>query len=262
MEKLFLYEDESIHRFWRIQGTGLSYLVTYGRVGTPGAFKTRTYATEEACEKEMERLIRMKLKKGYRPAYFSGLMNSSVKMNETLFWSMIDEARNCTDNSLDGLRWLTANLAERPEEDIVKFDHFFQDFYTQSYVSHLWAAAYIITGCSSDECFDHFRAWLLFQGKEIFDAALHNPETLIPYLDALRKKGGSPQLEELLYIASYAYERKTGLDDEQYEALYEALDPNPGSEAELNLDWDEDDTEWLQEKYPGLWELFGEQPLD
>ncbi|MEK1832316.1 DUF4240 domain-containing protein [Priestia megaterium] len=63
------------------------------------------------------------------------------------------------------MEWLRSTLAKRSEKDIFRFDQLLNQHFDQSYTSSLWAAAYIVMGGCSDDCFDYFRAWLLYQEK-------------------------------------------------------------------------------------------------
>ena len=47
-----------------------------------------------------------------------------------------------------------------------------QTFMQKSYLSSLWAAAYILMDGCSDDTFDYFRGWLIAQGKETFEKVL------------------------------------------------------------------------------------------
>jgi hypothetical protein len=42
----------------------------------------------------------------------------------------------------------------------------------------LWAVAFDIGGGCSDDSFDDFRGWLISMGREVFEAAVRDPETV------------------------------------------------------------------------------------
>jgi predicted DNA-binding WGR domain protein len=65
METLLVYKDDSSNKFWKMAVTGNSYTVTYGKIGTVGGVKTKEFESPEKCEKEANKLIQSKLKKGY-----------------------------------------------------------------------------------------------------------------------------------------------------------------------------------------------------
>ena len=65
MFKHLKYIDGNSDKFWEIETSGNSHTVTYGRNGTDGQSKTKTFDSEEACLKDAEKLINDKTKKGY-----------------------------------------------------------------------------------------------------------------------------------------------------------------------------------------------------
>jgi uncharacterized protein (TIGR02996 family) len=61
----FQYSDAKSHKFWNIEVSGCSLIVTYGKVGSAGQTQTKTFASAEQAQAEADKLIREKLKKGY-----------------------------------------------------------------------------------------------------------------------------------------------------------------------------------------------------
>ena len=85
----------------------------------------------------------------------------------------------------------------------------------------LWDAAGVMKeyGCSDDGFID-FRAWLIAQGREVYFAALADPDSLadvVPYGDCC--------FEQLSYVGDYACEQLTGKSayDQTDWSAYEAL---------------------------------------
>lgn len=261
METLLIYQNDTSNKFWKIYVAGSSFTVTYGKVGTAGAIKVKDFESEEACQKEAKRLIQSKLKKGYAWSRSSYQIMKESAMTEERFWALLETSKERGEDIEEQIEWLIAHLSRKSVKDIVMFESIFNQYYYRSYTSDLWAAAYIVMGGCSDDCFDYFRAWLLYLGKELYEAAIENPETLLPYFKILKEQEEIPQLEELLYIASSAYEEKTGLDDEAYFKVYNQLVEDDEGEPEMEFDWEEDDEEGLRKKFPLLWEAYGENPL-
>lgn len=90
-----------------------------------------------------------------------------------------------------------------------------------AYKYGLWDAAAIIKeyGCSDDGFID-FRAWLIAQGKEVYLAALADPDSLAeiePY--------GDCSFEQMSYVGDYVYEQLTGksTDEQTDQTKYEKL---------------------------------------
>ncbi|GLB59592.1 DUF4240 domain-containing protein [Cytobacillus sp. NCCP-133] len=262
METLLIYKDDVSNKFWKINVTGKVITVTYGKVGSIGAVKTKEFESEDRCQKEANKLIQSKLKKGYAGAALYAKVIKESTMTEALFWELLMTAKKKGENPEEQLEWLINNLSKRPLKDIVMFDYWLNQNYNKSYLSSLWAAAYIIMGGCSDDCFDYFRAWLLYQGNKVYESSLNDPETLIPSLGCLEEERDIPQFEDLLYVASMAYEEKTGYDEEHYDHLYEKLSGDVYVQPDIKLDWDADDEEGLKRMYPKLWERYGENPLE
>lgn len=261
MKTLLVYRSHISNKFWQITVAEKSFAVTYGKIGSAGKVNVKEFSSAEACEKEANRLIQSKLKKGYQPAETAQREIQESAMTESYFWQLIDDCGDQGDDSLQHLEWLVSRLAKKSVLDILTFDSILQEHYRKSYTSDLWAAAFIAMGGCSDDCFDYFRAWLLYLGKEVYFEAIKDPESLVPYFELLKEQEEIPQLEELLSAASDAYEEKTGHDFEEYLELYDQLMKNDDSEPEIDFDWDEDDDESLRQKFPVLWEAFGEDPL-
>ncbi|MBT2640524.1 DUF4240 domain-containing protein [Bacillus sp. ISL-39] len=259
MATTLIYKDGSSNKFWNINVAGKSYTITYGKIGTVGAVKVKSFHSEEACQQEAEKMIKSKMRKGYIPANAVDQVMKEGSMSDPVFWELIQTAKHKGEDAEEQIEWLINHLAKKPVKDIVMFDYIFNQNYQKSYTSDLWAAAYIIMGGASDDSFDYFRAWLLFQGKEAYETVINNPEKIIPHLE---EEEDVPQLEDLLSAASIAYEEKTGLDYDEYYDLYEKLTGDNTIPPDMEFDWDEDDEEGLKKKFPALWDRYGDNPIE
>ncbi|EMY14960.1 WGR domain protein [Leptospira weilii str. Ecochallenge] len=65
MKHHLTYKDDKSDKFWNIEVSGKSFTVTYGKTGTAGQTQTKTFDSEEECQKEAKKLLSEKLKKGY-----------------------------------------------------------------------------------------------------------------------------------------------------------------------------------------------------
>lgn len=184
-------------------------------------------------------------------------------MTSNLFWKLINDSKK---HGAEQVEWLTQELAMKTSEEIIHFEAEFKNKMEQSYTSSLWGAAYVLMGGCSDDGFDYFRGWLISQGEEVFNQVLKNPEFLAEYLtdDYLEEEEFAPQMEEMLYVASSAYTyQKTGAfeyNDDIYTEFNNELEAQGHTyePIDMELDWKEED---LEERYPLLWDRFGEDPL-
>ena len=60
------YKDKVSQKFWEVSVSGSTINVKYGRLGTKGQNSVKKMGTPDAAKKEIEKLIKSKLKKGYK----------------------------------------------------------------------------------------------------------------------------------------------------------------------------------------------------
>lgn len=61
----FRFEQGSSRKFWRISRDGCDMTVTYGRIGSSGQSQLKVFDSPERAEREVQKLIAEKLRKGY-----------------------------------------------------------------------------------------------------------------------------------------------------------------------------------------------------
>ncbi|WP_298330005.1 DUF4240 domain-containing protein [uncultured Dokdonia sp.] len=127
--------------------------------------------------------------------------------------------------------------------EIVAFNNTFKFLKGSIYNWDFWAAAYIINGGCSDDCFSDFRGWLIGRGKQIFDNAVQDIESLATLEDT-----NDGDWEGLSYVPSIAFEEKTGID------MPIGIRQNMIISGD---EWDEEGDD-LKNKYPKLWMTFEE----
>lgn len=65
MKHYFEYQDSKSYKFWQVEMDGTTLNVTYGKIGAAGQEKTSSFETPEKAQKELDKLISEKIKKGY-----------------------------------------------------------------------------------------------------------------------------------------------------------------------------------------------------
>lgn len=65
MKRVFVFQDFKSQKFWSIDSEGNNVTVNYGKLGTDGQIQVKTYASHEEAEKQVNKLIAEKTKKGY-----------------------------------------------------------------------------------------------------------------------------------------------------------------------------------------------------
>ncbi|MEM7455590.1 MAG: DUF4240 domain-containing protein [Planctomycetota bacterium] len=167
-------------------------------------------------------------------------------MDESQFWSIIAGSRSeLSQTAREGnfarqLDNISTLLAELPDADLVEFDRLFTTRFYEAYRWDLWGAAYLIGGGCSDDGFMDFRAWLISMGREVYESAIRNPDSLADVYH--RKDFDDYFFEDFLSVT-------LEIQDGPVETVHV---PHPGKPA--GEKWDEDDLEQL---YPRLAALHG-----
>jgi len=164
-------------------------------------------------------------------------------MDENKFWSIIDNSRKQSGSNYEKqCQLLTQLLKAEQRDDLIKFSNSFVTLQNEAYDWKLWAAAYIINGGCSDDCFSDFRSWLIGQGKTAFENAVKDPETL------LQLHIEPDNWEGLQYSAMEAYKAKTSKEIPFAKLNFKQ---EPSGEH-----WNEDQQE-LKKLLPKLYEKYG-----
>ena len=163
-------------------------------------------------------------------------------MNTDGFWSLIDECRGETDDCEALADSVVKRLSTLPRAEVAAFIRLFDEILDCAYRWDLWGAAYIINGGCSDDGFEYFRCWLIAQGRDTFERALADPESLADVAEA------DVECEDLLYAGSRAWEAVAG--EGKRPERYAPFPPEPAGRP-----WTEDE---LDARFPRLTAAFGE----
>jgi hypothetical protein len=200
-------------------------------------FRTRSIAAPARCQRDPRAATERSCLSAQNASFIA------LAMDEATFWALVDAARaEATPASSHQAEMLQRKLQALPPPEIALFDRIFRQLHHDAYRWDLWAAAYIIEGGCSDDGFEYFRAGLIGLGRDVYEAALKDPGSLV----RLPARGVDFSNEEMLYAASRAYEAITGRDMPDDGLI-------PPAEA-TGEPWDEDA---VGEKYPELAAKFG-----
>ena len=171
-------------------------------------------------------------------------------MNKDEFWKLIDSSRKKSKGDLDEqVDILRRQLQQLEASEIVQFDKIFRKYWARAYTWDLWGAAYIIGGGCSDDGFLDFRAWLISKGEKVYESALKDPESL---LKVVKEEDDDCQFEGLQYVASEAWEAKTGKGMNDFPDCGVFHGDEPAGKR-----WSEEDDS-LERRFPKLWKKFSE----
>jgi hypothetical protein len=172
------------------------------------------------------------------------------------FWRIMKcaaESGHDPDAHVDALR---ATLRELTLQDIISFEVAFRRYLNKAYTWDLWGAASVINGGCSDDGFEYFRRWLVSRGRDVYEAALADPDNLAEF-DMRPGPDGVCEFEAIYYVAKKVFEEKGGKGDVRDYSEAEAGLGGPGPSGESF----EDDEKHLMRRYPKLWQRFRTEPL-
>jgi hypothetical protein len=170
-------------------------------------------------------------------------------MDETEFWELVDSAREeAGGDPEEQADLLVERLVELDPEAVLDFARHFEARRRRAHRWDLWGAACVLLGEVDDDGFDFFRCWLIGQGREVFEGALHDPDRLAELLGDFDEDVDGDG-EELGYAADEAYEQLTG-------TVVPDLGLSPAPAEPAGTPFDLEDERVLAGRYPALWERF------
>ncbi|MEV5322446.1 DUF4240 domain-containing protein [Streptomyces sp. NPDC052687] len=172
-------------------------------------------------------------------------------MDETEFWELIDTTRQSAEGDPEEqAELLVDRLLQLDPEAVLDFARHFEARYNRAYRWDLWGAAWVLLDGASDDAFDFFRCWLIGQGREVFEGALHDPDSLADLLDDFDEEIDGDG-EDLGYAADEAYEQLTGTVAPDL-----GIPPAPAEPEGTPVNFEDESA--LAERYPRLWYRFRE----
>lgn len=123
-------------------------------------------------------------------------------------WRLIEDARLAASPRA----WLKQRLEVMEFDEIARFNLGLQDTLAAARIPSLATAAYTILGFLSDDAFEDFTAWLVLQGKDRFEAALADADSIAAWIQIVA--GGLGPLAEWLHVLPTAILEERGLETE------------------------------------------------
>ena len=139
-------------------------------------------------------------------------MSGISEINKDTFWELIAQAKEHPGGPSE---WLMERLMDLGPTQAKKFDDIACAYTSLAYQYGLWTAASVMErgGCTDDGFID-FRGWLIAQGKDVYMAALKDPDSLADAADYQDQRFAC-----LPHMGDRAYEELTGRE------IYEEFDP-------------------------------------
>ena len=159
------------------------------------------------------------------------------------FWTIVEQVHLDSGGDMDEKReLLDAELRRLSLDEVRAFQRHFDEWDDRAYTWELWAAAYIIGGGCSDDAFSDFRGTLISMGRQTFERALADPQSLAD----IDYDAESAHYEGYQYVPTTV---ETEVGSGQPLPRYAAAPLEPSGKP-----WDEDKVSKL---YPKLAEKYG-----
>src|SRR4051812_16248243 len=95
------------------------------------------------------------------------------------FWSIVGSVHVAAGGDMERkCKLIGEELRKLSAEEARSFDVYYDDLYYRAYSYELWDAASLICGGCGDDSFMDFRHTLISMGREIFENAMSNPDSL------------------------------------------------------------------------------------
>jgi hypothetical protein len=189
-------------------------------------------------------------------------------MEADRFWSIIGGARRRCDGDWKGVPAIvTRTLTWLPLDEIAGFAEHHDRFEFDAYRGGLWTACTLINGgFGSGDLFLYFRNWLIVQGRQVYEAALADADSLadVPAAMSVTATGNDfAACQEFLWVSYEAWDGVTGEDEGLSEELerrgYRSMRDNEGEPDGTVIDLD--DREAIFAKLPRLAAHFYDRAL-
>jgi hypothetical protein len=178
-------------------------------------------------------------------------------MDEDKFWQIVHDSLERSGGDQESQVAILVKTLEglSPKETVgfrLRTDKLLHDTYT----SDMWCAGYIMNGGCSDDMFEYFRLWVISQGREVYENAKANPDSLIAVAE-VEVPEDLFAFESFWYVALTAFKNKTG--KELYDHIdYDNFKFSESKYPQFDFTWTEGDDKSREKICPQLFERFEE----
>ena len=208
MTQIFINQTGESNKFWTITQLNNIYTVTWGKIGAEGRVNNREFSDNSECTKEIGKLIREKISKGYHQVIDTTQIPNKpaqnyTPMNETVFWEIIESswadsprlnkkrAKALISNEEELLAELSEELSETilenynkrilkiNKDDLTAFIHILEErlYNIDRKNIHEYTDG-------SDDGFLYCRCFILGMGKQYYDMVDNDPSKATMDLEA------------------------------------------------------------------------------
>jgi hypothetical protein len=150
-----------------------------------------------------------------------------IVMTEKMFWDLLAKARKRGATSACP-HCLAKSLKKLRDDEVSDFSLMLYEKVCDLNSWRLWGAGYVIAGDMSGDSFHYFRSWIVGVGKEAFEVAMKDPDSLGPFVDD-KEEEINVDNERLEYVAIEVL-RERGLKIDPRDRSTRSADNEPSDE--------------------------------
>lgn len=105
----------------------------------------------------------------------------NLPLDEDKFWAIIENNKSNSESEDDYYQGLIKLLSEYDADTILQFGIRTRVLERMAHNADLWRAAHILKSGCTDDAFEAFKRWLIIQGREVFESAIQDPDSLCQY---------------------------------------------------------------------------------
>lgn len=188
-------------------------------------------------------------KKEKAKSFNQEIEKTSEMLDETVFWDIVHSSIKNTKNQDAQERFLVNEIAKLTPKQMIGFRLRTDKLLYDTYNSEMWCAGYIMNGGCSDDGFEYFRNWIISLGKEKYQKAKENTDSLISEYNTSTE---FYEFEGFWYVALTAFNNKTGKD--LYDFIADDFKYNEGNYPRFEFTWKEEEPETMKAICPRLFD--------
>ena len=178
-------------------------------------------------------------------------------MDLNKFWNLMTQTRaESNNNPKRQAELLSSTLVTGSVEEILEFDRIFDSLDVAADLRDLCDVADFIYGGLGDSGWKDFRAWLIGQGKEIYEMVVTEPESLVEIVEPNERY--KIVAEEISYVALTAYYAKTGVEIPPPQPLYPFEYRSNVESIWKSITSASEYEDVFRKRYPKVWEKFSQ----
>ncbi len=177
------------------------------------------------------------------------------------FWRLINGTTEGGPDQQVQYKHLVDALSKLEDpKDILRFAIRFYPELWRSDTEEISAASDVMHGEVSDDLFTDFRLWIMSKGRQVYDAAIKEPDTLAALEDD-RVEDPTFSFEVFIDAKSEAYKIVTG-DDIDYEQIFACTPKTEIPERPKRGEGIDRSDASLKSRFPALWAKYTAWDLD